>query len=47
MEIKSLNNIAIQYHLYHKLQNRPEENLSLFSEIKHSAKSFTPFGIKQ
>jgi glycosyltransferase involved in cell wall biosynthesis len=45
VEIKSLNNIAVQYHLYHKLQNRPQENLNLFEEIKNSGKYFTPYGI--
>ncbi len=46
-EIVSLNNIAIQYHLYHKLQPRPEANLRLFEEVKKEKKAFTPFGIKQ
>lgn len=45
--IKSLNNIAVQYHLYHKLQKRPQENLDLFAKIKKSRLSFTPFGINQ
>jgi glycosyltransferase involved in cell wall biosynthesis len=43
--IKSLNNIAVQYHLYHKLQNRPLKNLILFEEVKRSGEYFTPFGI--
>lgn len=45
--IKSLNNIAVQYHLYHKLQHRPAQNLDLFSKIKESGLSFTPFGINK
>jgi glycosyltransferase involved in cell wall biosynthesis len=45
IKIKSLNNIAIQYHLYHKLQERLTENLKLFEEIKKTRKAFTPFGI--
>ena len=45
-KIKSLNNIAIQYHLYHKLQERPQKNLDLFHQVKESSISFTPFGIK-
>ncbi|NOX17365.1 MAG: glycosyltransferase [Chlorobi bacterium] len=47
VEIKSLNNIAVQYHLYHKLQPRPEENLLLFEKIKKENKAFTPFGIER
>lgn len=45
--IKSLNNIAVQYHLYHKLQERPAENIELFNKVKESGKAFTPFGIKK
>jgi glycosyltransferase involved in cell wall biosynthesis len=47
IKIKSLNNIAIQYHLYHTLQERPQENLKLFEEVKKTGKAFTPFGIKR
>jgi len=46
-KIKSLNNIAVQYHLYHKLQVRPQENLDLFNQVKDKGLAFTPFGIKQ
>jgi len=45
IKIKSLNNIAIQYHLYHKLQERRPENLRLFEEVKKIGRFFTPFGI--
>jgi glycosyltransferase involved in cell wall biosynthesis len=44
-KIESLNNIAVQFHLYHKLQERPQENLDLFNEVKASGQSFTPYGI--
>ncbi len=47
IEIKSLNNIAVQYHLYHKLQPRPQKNLDLFEKVKEQAEAFTPFGIKK
>lgn len=47
IRIKSLNNIAVQYHLYHKLQPRPEENLRLFARIREEGKFYTPFGIKK
>ncbi|MDR3626604.1 MAG: glycosyltransferase [Ignavibacteriaceae bacterium] len=45
--VKSLNNIAVQYHLYHILQDRPQENLILFEEIKRSGKYYTPYGISR
>ena len=47
VEVKSLNNIAVQYHLYHKLQARPEENLALFEKVKREKKYFTQYGIKR
>jgi glycosyltransferase involved in cell wall biosynthesis len=47
VEVVSLGNIAVQYHLYHKLQERPQKNLDLFAEIKQSAVFYTPFGINQ
>ena len=43
--INSLNNIAVQYHLYHKLQERPQKNLDLFASVKTAKIFFTPFGI--
>jgi glycosyltransferase involved in cell wall biosynthesis len=43
--IKSLNHIAVQYHLYHKLQERLQINLDLFEKIKQSRLSSTPFGL--
>ncbi len=45
VKVKSLNNIAVQYHLYHKLLPRPQKNLDLFERIKSEKKPFTPFGI--
>ncbi len=47
IETRSLNNIAVQYHLHHKLQNRPQKNLDLFSEIKKNGNYFTPFGMSR
>ena len=47
MEIVSLGNIAVQYHLFHKLQERPQKNLDLFAEIKKNALSYSPFGINK
>jgi glycosyltransferase involved in cell wall biosynthesis len=45
IQIKSLNHIAVQYHLDHKLQPRPQENLTLFEQVKREGKAFTQFGI--
>jgi glycosyltransferase involved in cell wall biosynthesis len=47
INIISLNHIAVQYHLYHKLLERPHENLTLFNKIKEEKLAFTPFGIKK
>jgi len=47
VRIRSLNNIAIQYHLYHKLQPRPQKNLNLFNKVKAEKEFFTLFGIKK
>ena len=46
-KIQSLNNIAVQYHLYHKLQERPQQNLDLFNEVKSEGRAFTLYGIKK
>jgi glycosyltransferase involved in cell wall biosynthesis len=45
VKIKSINHAAVQYHLYHKLQQRDPKNLQLFEEIKKSKTAFTPFGL--
>ncbi len=47
VRIKSLNNIAVQYHLYHKLLPRKDENLQLFEKVKSSGKARTDFGIEK
>ena len=47
VKIKSINNIAVQYHLYHKLQERPQKNLDLFEEVKKQNEFFTGFGIEK
>jgi glycosyltransferase involved in cell wall biosynthesis len=47
LKVKSLNNIAVQFHLYHQIQPRPQENLDLFEKIKKEKRAFTNFGIKQ
>ena len=45
IKIKSLKYVAVQYHLYHEWQPRPQENLDLFEQVKLSSVPFTPFGI--
>jgi len=45
VKIKSINHIAVQYHLFHKLQERPQRNLALFDEVQKSKLAFTPFGL--
>jgi len=47
VKINSVNHAAVQYHLYHKLQERPQNNLTLFSEVKKSKLAFTPFGLRK
>jgi len=45
VKVKSLNHIAVQYHLYHKPQERLQKNLDLFDEVKKSRIAYTPFGL--
>ncbi|MFA7288150.1 MAG: glycosyltransferase [Melioribacteraceae bacterium] len=47
IRIESLNHIAVQYHLYHKLQERPQINLDLFEQVKKEKTAFTRFGIEK
>lgn len=47
LKIKSLNHIAVQYHLHHTLQERLQKNLQLFEEVKKSKTAFTPAGLKK
>ncbi len=45
IKVKSLNHIAVQYHLYHKLQERLQKNLDLFDEVKKSGREHTTFSL--
>ena len=47
VKVKSLNHIAVQYHLYHKLQERLQKNLDLFEDVKKDKLPFTKFGISK
>ncbi len=44
---KTLQNIAIQYHLYHPLLPRSDDNHALFEQVKKDRRAFTPYGLKQ
>jgi glycosyltransferase involved in cell wall biosynthesis len=46
-KVKSVNHIAVQYHLYHKLQERLQKNLDLFEVVKKSNLAFTAYGLKK
>ena len=45
VKVKSLNHIAVQYHLYHNLQERLQVNLDLFEEVKKLNLAFTSYGL--
>jgi glycosyltransferase involved in cell wall biosynthesis len=46
VKVRSINHVAVQYHLFHKFQERHPQNLQLFEETKKSKIPFTPFGLK-
>ncbi len=46
VKIKSLNNIAVEYHLYHRLLPRPPKNLFLFEKVKQERNPRTKYGIR-
>jgi len=45
--IKSVRNLAIQYHLYHPKLSRENDNLSLFEDTRARGYSRTPHGIQK
>ncbi len=47
MKVKSIKNLAIQYHLYHVELERLPINQLLFEQIQREAIAFTPFGIEK
>jgi cellulose synthase/poly-beta-1,6-N-acetylglucosamine synthase-like glycosyltransferase len=47
VHVKSLGNVAIQYHLYHQKLAIGEANARLFKKVQASGIFFTPFGIKK
>lgn len=40
-------NTAVQYHVWHKLLNRPNENEKIFADVKKEAHAVTRFGIRE
>ena len=47
ISVKSLNYIALQYHLYHKELPRPQAGHDLLNTVMESKQAFTPFGIQK
>jgi len=47
IRIKSVNHMAIQYHLFHPPQPRSHENWVILDRNKKSGQAYTPFGIEK
>jgi len=47
LKIKSVRNLAVQYHLYHDILSRDNNNYLIFEETKRNRISFTPYGLLQ
>ncbi len=47
LKLKSVNYMAVQYHLYHKVLDRPVENLDILEENRLKQVGFTPYGINK
>ncbi len=47
IKVRSLNYMAVQYHLSHPPSERPQENIDLFNTVKAEGRSYTRHGIKQ
>lgn len=45
--LKNVNHMAVQYHLHHKLLDRPAENLEILLDNKNSNATYTAYGINQ
>ena len=45
IKIKSVRNLAVQFHLYHSLLDRKNDNHKIFEETKKTKVSFTQFGL--
>ena len=47
LKFKSMNNMAIQYHLYHKILPRGKENIEILEENRKNEVIYTPYGLKK
>lgn len=47
IQFRTLMNIAVQYHCYHKLLPRPEESRLIYERAKKEQRAFTPYGIEK
>jgi GT2 family glycosyltransferase len=47
IRIRSVRNLAVQYHLYHKLLSRENNNYLILEETRRNKISFTPYGLLQ
>lgn len=47
IRVKTVKNIAIQYHLHHRQQERMPVNQEIYAEVLRSGKAFTPYGINK
>ena len=45
MQFKTVKNVAVQYHLWHRLLDRPQQNMDLYSLVQQEGKAFTDYGI--
>jgi hypothetical protein len=45
VRVKSLNQMAVQYHLFHPVQKRSEKNQKIFEEVKKNNVFHTSYGI--
>ncbi|MFY0654176.1 MAG: glycosyltransferase [Cyclobacteriaceae bacterium] len=47
INVKSVSNMAIQYHLYHKKLDRENDNILIFEDNKRNGITRTPYGISK
>ena len=47
VKVKSMTNIAVQYHMWHPYKDRPSVNEKLFEEVQKEKKARTDFGLQQ
>ena len=47
IKIRSIRNLAVQYHLYHQMLSRENNNYLILEETKRNRISFTPYGLSR